>query len=62
MLEKIQPYLQEIITKSLPEGGLIYYCLPKRGVKVSPLGYWKTEFESIEAFYNELIKRGIINE
>lgn len=61
MSESIQPYLKEIATKLLPNGDSIYSCIPKAGIKVFPTGYQKTDSEAIEAFYNELIKKGYIN-
>ena len=61
MIDSIQPYLKEIATKELPNGDLIYSCIPKTGIRVLPTGYQKTEQEAIEAFYNELVKKGYIN-
>lgn len=61
MIETIQPFLQDIATKLLPNGETIYSCIPKRGVKVMSTGYQKTEDEAIEFFYNELVKKGLIN-
>lgn len=56
MRDKIDPFLNEIVTKSLDNGSVIYSCTPVKGVKVIPTGYFKTEDEAIEAFYNELVK------
>lgn len=56
----IDSYLQEIATKSLPDGGVIYSCIPKLGTKVMSTGYQKTENEARESFYNELVKKGYI--
>lgn len=48
--------IQTIATKKLDNGELIYSCIPKRGVKMMPLGYFKTEQDAIDAFLNELVK------
>lgn len=61
MIDLIQPYLKEIAIKTLDNGDEIYSCIPKDGIKVMPLGYFKTEQQAIEAFYIELIKKGYIN-
>lgn len=61
MKEKIQPFLQEIVSKRTDNDEIIYSCLPKNGVRVLPTGYFKTREEAIEAFYNELVKTGKIN-
>lgn len=56
MKEKIEPFLEEIVIKSLDNNGIIYSCVPKKGIRMIPLGYFKTEEEAVEAFYNELVK------
>jgi len=66
-LQQIQPFLKEIATKEEPQvytdqvPGLIYSCIPKKGVKTMPTGYYKTEEDAINAFYNELVKINSIN-
>lgn len=46
--------IQTIATKTLDNGELIYLCVPKRGVKIMPLGYFKTKEEAVEAFLKEI--------
>lgn len=62
MTEKIQPFLQEIVTKEISNGDTIYSCLPKRGIRIMSTGYERTEREAIEAFFNELVKKGYIDD
>lgn len=60
MIQQITPFLKEIVTKILNDESTIYSCVPKRGVKVGPSGYWAAENEAIIAFYDELVKKGYI--
>lgn len=59
MIQIINPYLLEIKTKETAEG-LIYTCVPKRGVRILPIGYFSTEIGAIEAFYNALVAKNVI--
>lgn len=61
MKQQITPFLQEIATKTSNDESTIYSCVSKRGIKVGPSGYWATEEEAIQAFYNELVKNRYIN-
>lgn len=56
----IDPYLQIIKMKVLDNGNLIYSCLPKKGIKVMPTGYWATEQEAKDSFQHALIEAGYI--
>lgn len=60
MIQQITPFLQEIVTKIPSDNSIVYSCIPKRGIKVGPLGYWATEDEAVTAFYNELVKNNYL--
>lgn len=54
--EKLREKLERVDTKTLDDGTVIYSPIPKDGKRTLALGYFSSEEEALQAFYDYLVE------